>query len=111
MNLHQVRVRCIIAAGKRSLHSHSFETQQKETISMKRMGRLLMASGAAGLILSAFVAASSTAAMAQDDGSWNLSPSTGEAATQPDSKKPPLDLNGCWCGTIDETKNGEGTGV
>ena len=77
---------------------------------MKRIGSLLMASGAAGLILSAFIATSSTAAMAQDDGSWNLSPSTGEAATQPDSKKPPLDLNGCWSGTIDDTKNGAGTG-
>jgi hypothetical protein len=77
---------------------------------MKRIGKLLMASGAAGLILSAFVAASSTAAVAQDEGSWNLSPSTDEAATQPDSKKPPLDLNGCWSGTIDDTKNGAGTG-
>ena len=77
---------------------------------MNRIGSLLMASGAAGLILSAFVAASSTAAMAQDDGSWNFSPSTGEASTQPDSKKPPLDLSGCWSGTIDDTKNGAGTG-
>jgi hypothetical protein len=77
---------------------------------MKRIGSLLMASGAAGLILSAFVAASSTAAIAQDAGSWSLSPSTGEAATQPDSKNPPLDLNGCWSGTIDDTKNGAGTG-
>ena len=77
---------------------------------MNRIGSLLMASGAAGLILSAFVAASSTAAIAQDAGSWSLSPSTGEAATQPDSKNPPLDLNGCWSGTIDDTKNGAGTG-
>ena len=77
---------------------------------MKGIGSLLMASGAVGLILSAFVAASSTAAMAQDEGSWNLSPSTGEAATQPDSKNPPLDLNGCWSGSIDDTKNGAGTG-
>jgi len=77
---------------------------------MKRIGSLLMASGAAGLILSAFVAASSTAAMAQDEGSWNFTPSTSEAATQPDSKKPPLDLNGCWSGSIDDTRNGAGTG-
>ena len=77
---------------------------------MKRIRSLLMASGAAGLILSAFVAASSTVTMAQDDGSWNLSPSTGETATQPDSKQPPLELNGCWSGTIDDTTNGAGTG-
>jgi len=77
---------------------------------MKRIGSLFLASGVAGLILSAFVAASSTAAMAQDEGSWNFTPSTGEAATQPDSKKPPLDVNGCWSGTIDDTRNGAGTG-
>lgn len=75
---------------------------------MKRIGNLLMASGAAGLILSAFVAVSSTAAMAQDDGSWNLSPGT--AVAQPDSKNPPLDLAGCWSGTIDDTTGGPGTG-
>jgi hypothetical protein len=48
--------------------------------------------------------------VAQDEGAWSLSPSTGEAATQPDSKKPPLDLNGCWSGTIDDAKGGAGTG-
>ena len=77
---------------------------------MKRIGTFLMASGAAGLILSAFIAGSSTAAMAQDAGAWILSPSTGEAAVEPDSKKSPLDLGGCWSGTIDDTKNGAGTG-
>jgi hypothetical protein len=77
---------------------------------MKRIGTLLMASGAAGFILSAFIAVSSTAAMAQDAGAWTLSPSTGEAAAEPDSKTAPLDLGGCWSGTIDDTKNGVGTG-
>src|ERR1700722_1197608 len=77
---------------------------------MNRIGTFLMASVAAGFILSTFIAVSSTAAMAQDAGAWTLSPSTGEAAAEPDSKKAPLDLAGCWSGTIDDSKGGSGTG-
>jgi hypothetical protein len=74
---------------------------------MRGIGRLLV-SGAAGLALSGFIAGSS--AMAQDSGFWKIAPSRGDAAVQPDAKQPPLNLAGCWSGSINDTTQGAGTG-
>jgi hypothetical protein len=45
----------------------------------------------------------------QDSGSWRTSDaSSDDEATSPDSKAPPLDVDGCWEGTVTDTLDGEG---
>ena len=44
-----------------------------------------------------------------DSGSWGA-PGAGapDAAAEPDSKKPPLDVEGCWSGVVTDKGDGEG---
>ncbi len=46
----------------------------------------------------------------QGSGSWRTSDaSSADVATSPDSKAPPLDVNGCWEGGVTDNLDGEGT--
>ena len=45
----------------------------------------------------------------QDSGSWRTSDANSDdVATSPDSKAPPLDVEGCWLGTVSDNLDGEG---
>ena len=80
---------------------------------MRGISRYLSISAVAMLILSALVAVPSHLARAQDSGSgndWQASPSSGAVAEQPDAKASPLNLAGCWSGTIDDDSTGTGSG-
>ena len=81
---------------------------------MWRISRFLSVSGVAALILSALIAVSPNLARAQDSAAetndWEASPGSGAVVAQPDKKQPPLDLAGCWSGTIDDDATGTGSG-
>jgi hypothetical protein len=66
-------------------------------------------------ILAAFIAGSACLAYAQESNSqtsdWTHPNFSSSASTLPEPEvKTPLDVAGCWSGTIDDKKTGEGTG-
>jgi hypothetical protein len=77
---------------------------------MSRITGLFTLAGAAALFAFCFVAGSPNLAAAQQadsQGEWQFTPSTSVA----DSKVPPTDFNGFWCGTIEDNTSGNpGTG-
>lgn len=82
---------------------------------MWRITSCLQVSRIAALIVSTLVVVNSVA-LAQDNGAqsnqWESSPTiSGEAAADPDSRLPPLNLAGCWSGTIDDGNTGMGSGA
>jgi hypothetical protein len=81
-----------------------------------RITSYLWALRIAALIVSALVAVTSSSALADDQraqsNDWEPSPAvSSEAASQTESRLPPLNLAGCWSGTIDDGNTGIGSGA
>jgi hypothetical protein len=75
---------------------------------MSRIIRLMTMGGVAALLVSCLVVGSANSARAQDSGwqPWTPAPTV----AQPAKGTPPLNVDGCWSGTIEDDTTGTGSG-
>ncbi|MGH7781804.1 MAG: hypothetical protein ACREQR_18460 [Candidatus Binataceae bacterium] len=82
---------------------------------MSRFVRAVTASAAAAVLITGVIAGSARFARAQDaaasqDSAWTAT-TPGAAVSEPDKAAPPIDVAGCWSGTIEDANAGAGTGA
>jgi hypothetical protein len=104
-----------------TLHGHIFLLEESrvekffsEFSTPKTFAKLIVTALGTALMFAAIAAFPSRSASAQEtaspDSDWTAT-TPGAAVAEPDKAAPPMDIAGCWSGSIEDANSGAGTGA